>query len=180
MLTLQTMFTPPADDVSNAMATDLRARLLDAAIALMDEGTDPTLRAVARRAGVSPMAPYRHFADRAALIDATATSGLYMLKADLRGSAATDLSGRLSGIVRFAVNRPAVARLICETPAGRDGLADLLTPSAGAAAGRTTALALAIGFIRLTLAGNGAAAAAAAAAMGAGQVRRDAAGGDDA
>lgn len=162
------------------MASDLRARLLDAAIALMDEGTEPTLRAVARRAGVSPMAPYRHFADRAALVDATATSGLYMLKARLRGTAVTDLSGRLVAIVHFAAERPAVARLICDTPAGQGGLADLLASVSGAATGRTMALALAIGLIRLTLGGEGAAAAAAAAAMGAGQVRRDAAGGGDA
>ncbi|MGF6885275.1 AcrR family transcriptional regulator [Nocardia sp. GAS34] len=37
--------------------------------------TDLSLRAAARRAGVSPAAPYRHFADRDALLSAVATGG---------------------------------------------------------------------------------------------------------
>ena len=47
---------------------DLRAALLSAAMDLLEEdGGSLSLRAVARRAGVSPAAPYRHFADKEAL-----------------------------------------------------------------------------------------------------------------
>ncbi len=45
-------------------------RLIEAAAALLDKGGDSavTLRAVAQAVGVSHNAPYRHFADRAALL----------------------------------------------------------------------------------------------------------------
>src|SRR5260221_14141825 len=56
---------------------DLPAALLRAAIELLEESgeTELSLRAVARRAGVSPAAPYRHYADREALISAVAAVG---------------------------------------------------------------------------------------------------------
>ncbi len=51
----------------------LRARLVAAAIEMLDEGTDPaqlSIRAVTRRAGVSPTAFYLHFTNREALLTA--------------------------------------------------------------------------------------------------------------
>src|ERR1700716_647506 len=56
---------------------DLRAALVRAAMELLEESgeTALSLRAVARCAGVSPAAPYRHYADREALISAVATVG---------------------------------------------------------------------------------------------------------
>lgn len=56
---------------------DLRAALLDAALVIVarDGAAALTLRGVARAAGVSAMAPYHHFADRAALIAAVAVIG---------------------------------------------------------------------------------------------------------
>src|ERR1700756_75247 len=56
---------------------DLRAACLRAAIELLEENGASALsvRAVARRAGVSPGAPYRHYADRDALISAVAAVG---------------------------------------------------------------------------------------------------------
>ena len=51
----------------------LRDRLVDAAIAMIDEGTDPaalSIRAVTKRAGVSPTAFYLHFAHRDELVAA--------------------------------------------------------------------------------------------------------------
>lgn len=61
---------------------DLRRALLDAALALIEEkGIDGlSLRAVARRAGVSHMAPYHHFDDRAALVAAVAEEGFMLLR----------------------------------------------------------------------------------------------------
>ena len=60
---------------------NLRQALLDAAIALIGE-VGPrsfTLREVARRAGVSHNAPYRHFPDKQSLLDAVAEEGFARL-----------------------------------------------------------------------------------------------------
>lgn len=56
---------------------DLRAACLRAARELLEEDGSAglSLRAVARRAGVSATAPYRHFADRDALVSAVAAQG---------------------------------------------------------------------------------------------------------
>ncbi|MBR7837056.1 helix-turn-helix transcriptional regulator, partial [Actinospica durhamensis] len=57
---------------------DLRAACLQAARDLLEEedgSAGLSLRAVARRAGVSATAPYRHFADREALVSAVAAQG---------------------------------------------------------------------------------------------------------
>ena len=49
-------------------------KLVEAAAALLDDGGESavTVRAVAHRVGVSHNAPYKHFADRAALLAAVA------------------------------------------------------------------------------------------------------------
>src|ERR1700751_3706379 len=56
---------------------DLHAACLSAALELLEEGGQAalSLRAVARRAGVSAAAPYRHYADREALVSAVAAVG---------------------------------------------------------------------------------------------------------
>lgn len=70
---------------------DLRRALLGAAIPLLRKGGPEALsmRALARAAGVTPMAPYRHFADRAALVAAVADEGFKRLYAELRAAAAS-------------------------------------------------------------------------------------------
>ncbi len=57
---------------------DLRAACIRAARELLEEDGSAglSLRAVARRAGVSATAPYRHFADREALVSAVAAEGV--------------------------------------------------------------------------------------------------------
>ncbi|RDH10789.1 TetR/AcrR family transcriptional regulator, partial [Tsukamurella pulmonis] len=65
---------------------DLPGALVSAAVEILDEeggATDLSLRAVARRAGVSTAAPYRHFPDRGALISAVAAVGYRELAAAL-------------------------------------------------------------------------------------------------
>jgi AcrR family transcriptional regulator len=59
----------------------LRRALLDAALqVLTEEGlAGLTLRAVARRAGVSEAAPYHHFASKAALVEALVVETLQQL-----------------------------------------------------------------------------------------------------
>jgi AcrR family transcriptional regulator len=96
---------------------DLRRALLDAAEALMAEGTDdPSLRAVARRAGVSHAAPYKHFADRHALRAGVAERGFAALGRAMREAAETAHDGRMRAIgrayVAFALEQPARYRLM--------------------------------------------------------------------
>lgn len=64
---------------------DLRRALLDAALQIItQQGVSAlTLRQVAQQVGVSRMAPYRHFADKAALLAAVAEEGFRALKAQL-------------------------------------------------------------------------------------------------
>jgi AcrR family transcriptional regulator len=95
----------------------LRRALLDAALELVREkGTRGfTLSEAARRAGVSSGAPYRHFADRDAVLDALASEGLAQLDDVLRTTAATvsdrDVGGQIVALVRayvrFALESPA-------------------------------------------------------------------------
>lgn len=61
---------------------DLKAALVEAAVDIVrTEGADAlTLRAVAARVGVSATAPYRHFADRRALVAAVAEVGFRKLQ----------------------------------------------------------------------------------------------------
>ncbi|MCE4026879.1 TetR/AcrR family transcriptional regulator [Microbacterium sp. Au-Mic1] len=100
---------------------DLRAALLTAAIASLEGGEQLSMRAVARRAGVSQTAPYRHFADRAALDAAVAVEGFTDLTDELSDTlaalpddaAAADVLGALGiAYVGFALRRPAVFRLM--------------------------------------------------------------------
>src|SRR6266852_180296 len=64
---------------------DLRAACLRAARELLEENGSAglSLRAVARRANVSPTAPYRHYADREALVSAVAAEGYRELAGQL-------------------------------------------------------------------------------------------------
>jgi AcrR family transcriptional regulator len=61
---------------------DLREALVEGALGILrEEGLEAlTLRAVARRAGVSQAAPYRHFPDRRALVAAVAERGFNQLQ----------------------------------------------------------------------------------------------------
>ncbi len=107
---------------------DLHRALLRAARRILkDEGLEAlTLRGVARAAGVSQTAPYRHFADRAALIAAVAEQVFQELERELiraaarpdatLGEAPTTARGGLQAIavayVRFALARPGEYRLM--------------------------------------------------------------------
>ena len=102
---------------------DLPAALLDAGLRLLEEDEAFSLRAVARRAGVSPTAPYRHYADKEALLAALATDGFARL-AD-RLAAAAELTDMAEQYVAFALEHPRLFRLMY----GR--------PTANAAAART-------------------------------------------
>jgi AcrR family transcriptional regulator len=90
---------------------DLRRELLDAALGLLRQGEAPSLRAVARAAGVSPGAPYHHFASKGALMAAMAAEGFWALEAAFSDQAGLDGEERLRAVaevyVRFARSNPA-------------------------------------------------------------------------
>lgn len=67
---------------------DLRNALIRAGLELLAEGgaRELDLRKVARRAGVSHAAPYRHFADKQALIAAITEEGFHLLAEQIRAT----------------------------------------------------------------------------------------------
>ena len=106
---------------------DLRAALVHAAMELLEEGgeTDLSLRAVARRAGVSPAAPYRHYADREALVSTVAAVGYRELAERLAAahpspSTPEQLASVAIAYVQFALQRPALFRIMFTEPCDRD------------------------------------------------------------
>lgn len=103
---------------------DVRTSILEASIALMNEGGlgSLSMREVARRAGVSHQAPYHYFADREAILAELAGDGFdrlydYMVSAI---GLARDKAGKNRAMgeayIRFALNNPEVFRLMfrCE------------------------------------------------------------------
>ncbi|MGY5057907.1 TetR/AcrR family transcriptional regulator [Streptomyces sp. 900105755] len=102
---------------------DLRAACLRAARELLEEdgSSGLSLRAVARRAGVSATAPYRHYADREALVSAVAAQGYrelaeYLLAAHPAPTTPDELAAVAVAYVRFALDRPALFRVMFAEP----------------------------------------------------------------
>jgi AcrR family transcriptional regulator len=100
---------------------DLRRALLDAALAVVVEAGPGalSLRDVARRAGVSHNAPYRHFTDKAALVAALAEEGFRLLTAAMRAEAerrGPRVQERFLGLavayVAFAIGQPGHFRVM--------------------------------------------------------------------
>lgn len=94
---------------------DLRRALLDASLAVLAESGPQalTLREVARRAGVSHAAPYRHFADKDELLAAVAEEGFVTLQQRMI-EAATSARSSIEALERSGV---AYVRLALEHPA---------------------------------------------------------------
>lgn len=102
----------------------LREDLVDQAEELIAESGAQawSMREAARRLGVSPAAPYRHFADKDALIDAVVLRGYVRLEqqyADALRDAGPD-ADRLVTVAlayyRFAVNEPELFGLMFSSP----------------------------------------------------------------
>lgn len=98
---------------------DLRAALVQAGrdIVAAHGLAELTLRAVARRVGVSATAPYRHFASLEALLGAVAVQGFREFAQALRladnfPDPSTALLGQGVAYVRFALEHPGLFRLI--------------------------------------------------------------------
>jgi AcrR family transcriptional regulator len=133
---------------------DLAVSLREAARAILEEEglAALSLRSVARRAGVSHAAPYRHYASREALLADIAVEGLGRLRAELAQAATRegDRSDRIVRIggayLRFASRHEGLLRLMfgSELPNRRDhpGLAEataLIGEDIGAALGDAAA-----------------------------------------
>jgi AcrR family transcriptional regulator len=106
----------PDLDNCRAMKKTTRERLLAAVLGLMEEpsGADGiTMRNVAAVAGVSPMATYKHFADREALLQA-ATAAEYDRLAEYfqRANAKTNIRGLrgMLGYLDYACDHPHLFR----------------------------------------------------------------------
>ena len=104
---------------------DVRTSILEASIALMNEGGlgSLSMREVARRAGVSHQAPYHYFTDREAILAELAGDGfdrLYDYMVSAIGLARNTIGDKNRAMgeayIRFALNNPEVFRLMfrCE------------------------------------------------------------------
>src|SRR6516225_10440444 len=98
----------------------LRQALIRSALEILSEAgvAGLSLRAAARRARVSAMAPYRHFADKEALLAAVAEHGFRELAARLTAAAATAVDPRAGlaalgvAYVLFACDQPSLLKLM--------------------------------------------------------------------
>ncbi|CAN5557095.1 TetR/AcrR family transcriptional regulator [soil metagenome] len=107
-------------------AAATRQALLDAAGALLDAGGPEavTLREVGARTGVSRSAPYRHFADKDALLAVLATNAVGQLGDTLQGLANSgdaperSLRAALLALITIGRTRPHLYRLMFTSPTG--------------------------------------------------------------
>ena len=99
---------------------ELRNGLLEAARAILEEESlaELTLRAVARKAGVSHAAPYRHFPNHEALLVELGLEGFAELRtyiveaAKVPGPESDRIANIGAAYMRFVAQRPALARLM--------------------------------------------------------------------
>jgi AcrR family transcriptional regulator len=107
---------------------DLRRVIIDSAMDMLQEGGGWrfTLRELARRAGVSHAAPYKHFPDKAALLTELALIGFDRLRETLIATthpASTTVREQFVAAARayvgFAMANPALYRLMFGADAGK-------------------------------------------------------------
>ena len=105
---------------------DLRRALVEAALELLLEGGTEALgmRELARRVGVSAAAPYRHFRDKQALIQAVAAAGfalfLEAIEAAKAGIPPEDQLGAMAeAYVHFALRYPRLYKLMFSSELGK-------------------------------------------------------------
>lgn len=97
---------------------DLRAALVQAGLKTLESQgqADLSLRQLAREAGVSPTAVYRHFPDKQALLDELAQVGMEQLATWQQAAVQSDVSANSfaatgRAYVRWALANPALFRL---------------------------------------------------------------------
>ena len=144
---------------------ELRKALIDAGLSMAASGGPKAvvLREATRRAGVSPNAAYRHFADRQALLQAVSAAAQatiadrIQLELDRTGptdDAATAARHRLRaiglGYIGFAREQPGLFRVAFGVP---DDITNAAAPSKAGSAGRTPFQLLADALDELVAAG---------------------------
>ena len=102
---------------------NMRARLLDEARAMVEEGGlgQLSLRTLASRAGIVPASVYHHFDSKGALLAQLACEGFGELKRDLIKAVADSADGRYvracaAAYVGFAQRQPALYALMFDPP----------------------------------------------------------------
>ena len=120
---------------------ELRAALIEAALMTLENGgmRALSLRSLARSVGVSPMAPYHHFADRTDLMVAIAVEGFKRLQASKERAlfqAGTDpAKGLIAGTVNyveFMIANPNLHRLMHDIQSAEGAMRHELTEAAAA------------------------------------------------
>lgn len=99
---------------------DLRRAIVTAALEILSEtqSVDFSLRELARRAGVSHNAPYKHFAEKSELLAAVSAAGFDLLTQRIAdqtariGSPRAQLFVFLRTYIRFGIENPALHRLM--------------------------------------------------------------------
>lgn len=132
--------------MSPARSADVRARLLAAARAeLVEHGRAAiSLRAVARRAGLSHASPKYHFGDRAGLLTAIATEGFQTLAHELDMVTEPDPGRKLAALGRayidFGLTHPALFELMFSSVELHAGAPDLVVAQQRAIEALSTAV----------------------------------------
>lgn len=108
---------------------DLRRAVIETAMAMLheDKGWQFTLREVARRAGVSHAAPYKHFPDKAALLSEMALLGFDMLHKAMTAAKPKGATNSWreeffavgQAYVNFGTSNPGLYRLMFSAEAGK-------------------------------------------------------------
>lgn len=113
---------------------DLRRVIVETAAAMLreDKGWQFTLREVARRAGVSHAAPYKHFPDKASLLLELALGGFDQLSQEMKAAITPrprtvrkELLAAAGAYIAFGVNNPSLYRLMFSSDAGDPHVAHL-------------------------------------------------------
>lgn len=100
---------------------DLRAQLLAAVRELIEEkgAENFSIAEAARKAGVSTAAPYRHFADKPAILKAVVLSAMAEMNADMKAAIANHPEGSIERVqalgmkyIEFAKTYPGVFRIV--------------------------------------------------------------------
>ena len=142
MLTLSTsrgmvpgMIKNNTDEITTYHHGNLRCRLIEVALEMIEEaGTaELTLRGIAKRAGVSHSAPYRHFSDKEALLVAVTRQGVALMLSEINHRlerAKGDPLARFMvcglAYIDFAIAHPAHYRVMFASP--RKGAPEELRP----------------------------------------------------
>jgi AcrR family transcriptional regulator len=120
---------------------DLKRVIIETAQDMLREekGWQFTLREVARRAGVSHAAPYKHFPDKAALLAELATIGFDQLRREVAGAierpqraARAEFLTAAKAYIQFGTDNPSLYRLMFSADVDKKAFSKLDETAAGA------------------------------------------------